>query len=71
MFAEFSETNFPIVNCIFSRTVENNSDFSASYKNGLIYIMMKKILYLFSIQHLLKIPLKIFFLKWRRLLKKN
>ena len=29
MFAVFNETNFPIVNCMFSRTVENDSDFSA------------------------------------------
>lgn len=59
MFAEFSETNFPIVNCVFSRTVENNSDFSDFLQKWIdLYNDEKDFIFIFDTTFVEDVPLK-------------
>ena len=59
MFADFSEKNFPIVNCIFSRTVETNSDFSDFLQKWIdLYENQKDFTFIFDTTKVEDVPLK-------------
>ena len=59
MFAVFNETNFPIVKCIFSKTVENNSDFSAFLQKWIdLYENQKNFTFIFDTTNVEDVPIK-------------
>tara|TARA_B100002051_G_C16739583_1_gene643383 strand:+ start:1157 stop:1600 length:444 start_codon:yes stop_codon:yes gene_type:complete len=59
MFAVFNENNFPIINCVFSKTVENNRDFSDFLQKWIeFYDNKKDFIFIFDTKNVEDVPLR-------------